>query len=219
MLFKKLAQATILALVFTLIVPFAYQASLPKTAIAATATGSSVITLNVTTGITINSTATSSTMSQTIGVGADNATASTTWIVRTNNVLGYTLSVNSTSTPAMRVDASTTIPNYVPAVANTPENWTVASGTYKFGYSAFGTRVPTATWGTDTDCNGTTINDWSPTLKYLDASTTARQIATFGATTTTAGDSATVCYAVQQSGSYIPSGVYQATIVATAVTL
>ncbi len=219
MVFKKIVQSILISSLLTFIFPFAYQASLPKTAIAATATGSSVITLNVTGGITITSTLPDSTMSQTIGVGADNATASTTWVVRTSNVLGYTLSLNATSSPAMK-NASSSVPNYTPTVLDTPESWSVASGTYEFGYSAFGPRVPTGTWGTDTDCNGTAINDWSPTLKYLNfATTTPRQIATYNSTTSVSGDSSTVCYSLQQSASYIPSGTYTATITATAVTL
>ena len=39
---------------------------------------------------------------------------------------------------------------------------------------------------------------------------------TRSATTTTAGIDTTVCYAVEQNTFYIPSGVYQATVVASA---
>lgn len=210
-----------LSLVITGLSPFGYQLILtgiiPQDAHAVTVTDQVVVTLTVDAGISITSPVDTS-MSQNLGVSANTATASTTWNVKTNNVLGYTLAVNASTSPAMQ-SSSSTIPDYTPAVANTPETWSVTSGTYEFGYSAFGSRVSTGTWGTDSDCNGATINDFSTGLKYQNFATATRQIATYSATTTTAGDDTTVCYAVQQNGSYIPSGTYTARITATAVTL
>lgn len=214
---RTLYKSVAASLVITALSPFGLQLLTPQTVQAVTATDQVVITLTVDAGISITSPADTS-MSQNLGVSANVATASTTWNVKTNNVLGYTLSVNASTSPAMQ-SASSTIPDYTPAVADTPELWSVSSGTYEFGYSAFGSRISTGAWGTDSDCNGATINDFSTTLKYQNFATTTRQIATHSATTTTSGDDATVCYAVQQNGSYIPSGTYTARVTATAVTL
>lgn len=213
---KNIFKTLSLSLVLTLIFPLLYQFFDAEKVVAATASDTVVITLNVTAGISISSPP-DTPMSQAIGVSADVATASSTWNVKTNSVGGYVLSVQASTNPAMQ-NASSTIPDYTPAVTDTPETWSVSSGTYEFGYSAFGPRVPTGTWGTDTDCNGATINDFSTSLKYQNLKTSDRQIASWTATTTTAGDNSTVCYAVQQNNSYIPSGTYTATVTATAVT-
>jgi hypothetical protein len=206
------------ALVALLASPLAYAAFESSAVDAASAPDSVVVTLNVQAGITISS-PDDTTMSQTIGVAADEATASTTWNVRTTNVAGYTLAVKASTDPAMQATATTTVPDYTPAVAATPETWSVGSGTAEFGFSAFGARVNTSTWGTDTDCSGATTHEPSAGLKYRDFDTTDINVSTHTSTTTSGGDDTKVCYAVEQNGFYLPSGTYTATITATATTL
>ncbi len=186
----------------------------PSLSDAAVATDNVVITLNVTSGITITSPV-DSTLSTTIGVSQNTAIGTTTWNVKTNNALGYTLQVNSTSTPAMQASGGLTITDYQTGAPNT---WTATSSNAYFGYSAFGTDTPTGTWGTGSLCYGS-VSVPSATLKYKGFTASLVTVATRAATTTTSGVDTTVCYAVEQNGSYIPSGTYQATIVATATTL
>jgi hypothetical protein len=216
---QRTTLATAVALLIAFVAsPFAYAAFEANEVSAVSVNDSVIVTLNVESGITITSPA-DTTMSQTIGVAADEATASTTWNVKTNNVSGYTIAVKASTAPAMQATATTTVPDYTPAVAATPETWSVGSGAAEFGFSAFGTRVSTGTWGTDTDCSGATTHEPSAGLKYRDFDTTDISIGSHTSTTTTAGDDTKVCYAVEQNGFYLPSGTYTATITATATTI
>lgn len=204
--------ATALAVVLS---PFGWAAVEPIVGHAVSASDEVLVTLTVEAGISITSPS-DETMSRNIGVSADTATGDTVWNVKTNNAAGYTLSVKATTSPAMH-NGSNSIDDYTPAVAATPETWSVSSGA-EFGFSAFGTDVPTGTWGTDSDCIAA-AHVPSAGLLYRDFDTSDIQIATRAATTTTAGVDSTVCFAVEQDTFYIPSGVYQASIVATASTL
>jgi hypothetical protein len=56
-------------------------------------------------------------------------------------------------------------------------------------------------------------------LKYKGFTTSPFTVASRAATTTFAGSATTVCYAAEQNNFFIPSGTYQATIVATATAL
>ncbi|MES2436808.1 MAG: hypothetical protein V4519_02255 [Patescibacteria group bacterium] len=182
----------------------------------ATADDTVIITLNVDAGISITSPADSS-MSTNLGVSVNKAIATTTWNVKTNNNLGYTLAVKASQDPAMQ-SAGDEVLDYTESVGGTPETWSVGASTAEFGYSAFGTDVPTGTWGTGSQCSST-VNANSTTLKYVGFSTSDKTIATRSSTTTPSGIDSTVCYAVEQNGFYIPSGTYTATITATATTL
>ncbi|MBP9771685.1 MAG: hypothetical protein KBD16_02050 [Candidatus Pacebacteria bacterium] len=175
-----------------------------------------IVTLNVDAGISITSPSDVS-MSQNLGVSADTAVGSAVWNVKTNNAAGYTLAVKATTSPALASGANS-VADYTPAVAATPETWSVSSGTAEFGFSAFGTHISTGTWGTDSDCIAA-AHVPSAGLKYRDFDTSDITIGTSAATTTTAGIDSTVCFAAEQDGFYIPSGTYQATVVATATTL
>lgn len=191
----------------------------PNLVDAATATDSVVVTLQVDTGITITSPA-DTTMSTALGAAVNTAIATTTWNVKTNNVLGYTLTVAASTNPAMRVSGSQYVNDF--ATTTTPELWsTIPTGRAEFGYSAFGTDVNTSTYGTATggvSCGATSTP--STTLKYRGFTTSASPtIATRSSTTTTSGVDTTLCYAVEQKGVYIDSGTYTATITATATTI
>ncbi|MBA3550990.1 hypothetical protein H0W32_02160 [Patescibacteria group bacterium] len=215
---KEIQKIVGLTLLLSILATLIYFGAEPQLTTAVAATDSVIITLTVDPGITITSPADAS-MSRNLGVSVNTAIATTIWNVKTNNSLGYTLAVKSTSTPAMRhANGTDMINNYTEAVATTPETWSVSSGSAEFGYSAFGTDVPTGTWGTDTDCIAA-AHVPSAGLKYVDMLTTDRTIATRASTTTPTGVDATVCYAVEQNGFYIPSGTYTATITATATTL
>ncbi len=214
---RKFYEIVAFALVLTILSPFAYQSLQVDTAIAAATSASNtiVVTLTVLSDITITA-ATNTTMSRNLDSVANTAVATSSWTVRTNAGGGYILYVRASSTPAMN-SATSSIANYAPGGTDVPELWNPGAGTAVFGYSAFGTKVPTATWGTGAVCSGGTGNDPSTTLKYQNFKTTDRAIASSTATTTTAGETATVCYAVEQKGIYIPSGTYNATITATAI--
>lgn len=190
----------------------------PLTTWAATATDTVLINQSVTTGISISApadvTMTALTTSQNTAVG------SAIWTVTTNNATGYSLTVYAGAAPAMvRSGGGGNIVDYTPAVAETPETWSVSSAA-EFGFSARGTDVNTSTYGTDSDCiNGADVP--SATLKWRDFDLTgsADQIATAAAQTTTSGTASTMCVATEQAGTFAASGSYTATITATATTL
>ena len=177
-----------------------------------------VVTLFVGSGATITVDNTTAPLSTNISLTQNTATASSTFTVSTSDILGYTLKLNATSTPAMQ-NASSTIPDFgtSPALYSS----ILPSGQYGFGFSVYSTSspsdVPTATWGTQTGgCGGG--NAPSTSLKYrgfLGASQII--VASSNATTTTSGDVVVVCYVAGQNNAFIPSGSYNATVVATAL--
>jgi hypothetical protein len=213
-LFSKVVALTLLTVIAVgSLVTFAE----PERVGAVSASDSVIVTLNVESGIAITSPP-DTTMSTSLGVTADTAVATTTWNVRTNNNAGYSMTLHASTFPAMKSGS-----NYVDDYATTtmPSVWSVASGNAKFGFSVFGTDVSTATWGTGSFCNGAATSTPSSTLKYYGFSVAAHatSTATRSSTTTPSGIDTVVCYAVEQDGMYIPSGVYTATITATATTL
>ena len=199
----------------TVALSFLIFSAFPQLTDAAVAMNSVVITLNVQTGISITAPGNSN-MSTVIGIAQNSAVGTTTWSVITNNVLGYTLAVNATSAPAMQQASSTSIADYQ---TGSPNTWSVAANAAAFGYSGFGTDVPTVVWGSGTSCSAATSTPNS-SLNYKGFTTSPFTVAQRASTTTQAGVPTTICYAAAQGTSYfIPSGTYYATIVATATTL
>ncbi len=172
-----------------------------------------VVSLTVDSGITITSPA-DTTLAPNLGVAANSAIGSTTWNVKTNDPDGYGLTVRASTTPALRTAGGIGIANYTPAVPGTPDTWDVPGGVVEFGYSAYGTDVSTATWGTGSSCGSSGTP--SGTQKYNGFATTTFTVATRNATTTTSGIDTIVCYAVEQDTVYAAAGTYTADITATA---
>ncbi len=217
--YKKIVALTLIVFVLG-IAGFSYLE--PQTVIAQTTCAggvacqdSVIVTLNVTAGITISNPADTS-MSTNLGVATNVAVGTTTWNVKTNSSTGYTLTLAASTNPAMK-SGSNSISDY--ATTTNPSLWSVGANTSKFGFSVNGTDVNTTTWGTGNFCNGASTSTVSTTLKYYGFYTTATTTASRAATTTTSGIDTNVCYAVEQNGFYIPSGVYTATITATATTI
>lgn len=182
---------------------------------AATATDDIIVTLDVTAGITISAGA-DVTMSPNLGVASNSSIGSSSWTVRTNAVNGYSLTITSLTNPALKSGVNS-FADYTEAVAGTPDVWSIASGDKEFGYSAFGTDTPTATWGTGASCGSGGVP--TATLKFNGASTANDAIATRSTVTPTSGIATTICFAAEQKDVYAPSGTYTATITATALTL
>ena len=204
---------------FLFVTSLAYFGTSPVIAQVYSASDTVVITLNVVAGISISSPS-DVTMSQSLGVSANTAVASTTWTVITNNVTGYNLTVKATSSPAM-ANATSSVSDYQ---TSSPNTWSVSNGTSKFGFSAYGTDVNTSDWGSAGAglCQSTsTAHVPSASLKYLGftTSTSSPVVATRASVTPTSGNATTLCYAVEQNGIFIDSGVYTATVIATAVTI
>lgn len=177
-----------------------------------------VVTLNVETGITISK-EDDVTMLPTLGIASDTSIGQTSWTVKTNNVAGYNLNVKASSSPAM-VHSNTvnSFADYSETSSGVPETWSVGTGAYEFGFSAYGDDVSDVTWGTGTSC-GTSSTISTNSLNYLGFETTDKTIATRSTVTPNLGVETNVCFAAEQKDVYAPSGTYTATITATAVTL
>ncbi|MFA6000304.1 MAG: hypothetical protein WC783_05020 [Candidatus Paceibacterota bacterium] len=186
-----------------------------ETADAATATDNVIVTLDVTTGITISDGA-DVTMAPNIGVASDGSIGSSSWIVKTNAVNGYTLAVKASASPAL-VSGLNSFADYTEGTLGVPEVWSISAGTKEFGYSAYGTDTATATWGTSLSCGAAGVP--AGAQKYVGFQTTDKTIATRASVTPTSGITTTICFAAAQNAIYAPSGTYTATITATATTL
>ncbi len=186
-----------------------------ETVIAATATDNVIVTLDVTTGITISNGA-DVTMVPNIGVASDGSIGTSSWVVKTNAVNGYTLAVKASASPAL-VSGPNSFADYTETVLGTPEAWSIASSTKEFGYSAYGTDTATGTWGTAASCGAGGVPNVAQ--KYVGFQTTDKTIATRASVTPTSGITTNICFAAAQNAIYAPSGTYTATITATATTL
>lgn len=216
MVLKKELNKKIAITLFTLFVFSVFQFySIVKTVFAATATDDVVVTLDVTAGITISDGA-NVTMVPNIGIAADSSIGSSSWLVKTNALNGYTLAVKASTTPALQSGAES-FADYTEAVAGTPEAWSVGAGAKEFGYSAYGTDTSTGTWGTAATCGAAGVPDASQ--NYVGFSLSDKTIATRAAVTPTTGITTTICFAAEQNAIYAASGTYTATITATATTL
>ena len=174
-----------------------------------------IVTLNVVTGITISDGA-DVTMSPSLGITSDTSIGETSWIVKTNNFSGYKLDVKASTAPAL-ANATDSFADYSETVLGTPETWSVGSGDYEFGFSAYGDDVADGTWGTGVGC-GTHTTISTNNLNYLGFKTTDKTIATRNSVTPNTGVQTNVCFAAEQKDVYAPPGTYTATITATALT-
>jgi hypothetical protein len=207
--FKKVFTASLASLMILQMLYFVVE---PSFAIAAAVTDNVLVTLTVDSGITITSPA-DVVMAPNIGISANGSIGSATWNVKTNRTSGYTLALKASSAPAL-VSGGNSFADYTETVANAPEVWSVGSGAKEFGYSVYGTDSSTTTWGTGTSCGSAGVP--TGTQKYVSFKTTDATVATRAAVTLTTGVDTTVCFAAQQNTVYAPSGVYTATVTATA---
>ena len=140
------------------------------------------------------------------------ATNSATWNIKTNNFSGYSLSWQA-STAAM-TSSTDTVAAYTPAIASTPETWSVASTDSEWGahLGSASTTVNTTTWGAlDTYAGG----------KWLNVNNTASfTIASRATKTLSTGDDEIVHFGAEiGASSFQPTGTYTVNVTMTAVTL
>ena len=190
----------------------------PSQLTAATATTTSSVTLTVDEEISISASG-GTTLSPNVGVSQDSSVGSSVWTVTTNSTAGYTLEFTTSQANALIsgsdyfTDISTT----------TPINWdiAVATSTYVWGYSAYGTHVATSTWGNAAACGTAGASTFSTSLSYGGFATTTTNAPTVASTaseTGVSGATTTLCVAVEQDAVFAPSGSYSATVTGTATT-
>lgn len=208
-IFRKILSVVLLVVIIFQVYLFA------EHVIAVDDTDGVVVTLTVDSGITISD-GSNVTMAPNIGVSADGAIGSSSWVVRTNNTTGYSLAVKASASPAL-VSGANSFADYTELVDGTPEVWDVSAGAKEFGYSAYGTDTDTGVWGTSSSCGAAGVP--AAAQNYVGFTTSNIDIATRATVTPTTGITTNICFAAEQDTIYAASGVYTATITATATTL
>jgi len=202
-----------LSLVSSMLLSVSYMILEPVVVSALSDSDAVEVTLTVDSGITISNGA-DVIMDPNLGISANKSTGASSWLVKTNHATGYSLAVKASSSPAL-VSGSNSFTDYTDT-GDVPEAWSVATGDKEFGYSVFSsdTDTPDATWGDGSSCgtSGTIPTD----LKYVGMKTTDNIIATRSTVTPVDGVTTNICFAAEQNGVYAASGVYKATITATA---
>lgn len=177
-----------------------------------------LVTLTVDSGITISN-GENVIMAPNLGIESNSSMGESFWIVRTNNITGYYLSVRADADPALQTIDGKTIEDYTETDDGVPEPWSVPASTKEFGFSAYGADTPTATWGTSLSCGSSLSGLPATNQNYVGFKTTDQEIARKGIPTFTEGVKTTICFEAEQDTVYATPGVYTANITATAVTL
>jgi hypothetical protein len=176
---------------------------------------SMIVTLTVDDGVAISAAA-DATMSPNLSITNSKATGASKWSVVTNNAGGYELTVLASASPAL-VKIAPNADNFGD-YTGTGSTWAVTTGNKEFGFSAFGADNSTQTTG---DCGlyalGVGGDPSATLLKYQAFSnTTATTIASSTAVTSADGTDTNICFGAEQNGVFAKSGIYHATITATA---
>jgi len=151
------------------------------------------------------------------GLSGGSSEGTMSWTVTTDNGAGYSMSIASSTTPALK-SAVDSIADYVPAGANPDYNFTNAASSSSFGFSPEGTETSGRFKDNGSQCN---IGALETSGKCWDGlSTTPKVIA--GSTTSNmpTGGVVTARFRAESGANHIQtSGVYNVTITATAITL
>jgi len=151
------------------------------------------------------------------GINGEASEGTIFWQVTTDNSAGYSMSIKSTTTPAL-TSGSNSFADYTPSGADPDYNFSIASTTSAFGFSPEG--VDTNTRFKD---NGIICNTGSGEVsgKCWDGLSTSPKTA-FQRTTSNqpSGSTVTVRFRAESGANNIqPAGSYSAPIIVTAITL
>jgi hypothetical protein len=139
------------------------------------------------------------------------------WIVTTDNTAGYTMSIASSTTPALK-SAIDSLDDYAPAGANPDYNFTNPSNTSSFGFSPEGTEAIARFRDNGSVCNTGSLET---TAKCWDGlSTTPKIMAGSTSSNMPSGSTVTSRFRAESGTNHIQtSGQYNVTIIVTATTL
>lgn len=195
------------------------------------ATDSFTITQQVTSELSFKTAPNNVTMTPSIpGLTGGTALGTSTFNIATNNPTGYNVTIQFSSTTAMRNESATSssvIHNYTPSVGGTPDyNFSVGANTGEFGYTVNDVTSPTAISSLFKDngsaCNGGFTGTTVGKCWYNVANaTTPVTIINDATSTASTGATSTVVFQVQITSNPSPAietGFYQATATLTAVT-
>lgn len=146
-------------------------------------------------------------------------TGVTTWTVITGNTTGFTLTLNASTSPAMKLDGTYNFSDYSPTATSTPDyTWTSpASSQAEFGYTVEpATAADTIAKFKD---NGTICGTGSGNTAdscWYNASVTPETIINRSSDTLVTGEIETVKFRTESNAKYLREGAYVADITVTA---
>lgn len=151
------------------------------------------------------------------GINGEASEGTIFWQVTTDNIAGYSMSIASTTTPALK-SGSDSFDDYTPSGANPDYNFSILSTTSAFGFSPEGTDVSVRFKDNSSVCN---VDTTETTAKCWDGlSTTPKTIFQRGTSNQPTGTTATVRFRAESGPDHIqPAGSYSAPITITAITL
>ncbi len=150
------------------------------------------------------------------GLVGGTSSATTSWTVITDNSAGYTLTIEATSSPALRANGGAFFQDYVPATANPDYAFSVNSASSTFAFSSEGAHIPARFKDNGSACNTGSGN--TPDTCYVGLSTTPQIIAESQSANAPGGTDTIGRFTAGIGASKIQdSGVYRATIIVTAI--
>ena len=139
------------------------------------------------------------------------------WTVVTDNPAGYSMSIASTTTPALK-SAVDSLSDYVPAGSDPDYNFTNLPANSSFGFSPEGTDVATRFKDNGSICNTGTSETSAKCWDGL--STTPKIIAVSSVSNHPSGSVVTARLRAESGANHVQtSGVYNITLIATATAL
>lgn len=151
------------------------------------------------------------------GVSGGNSTGQSSWTITTDDPAGYQLTVQATSTPAMR-SASSSVPDYVPAGSDPDFNFTYLSTASVFGFSPEGMDIISRFKDNGSICNSGSSD--TADRCWDGFSTTPKVIAQSAAANHPNGTATTIKYEVGIGTNKIQdAGTYQSSVIVTATAL
>ena len=151
------------------------------------------------------------------GIAGEGTEGTVSWQVTTDNFAGYTISIETTTTPAL-TSAQDSFANYTPSGADPDYTFSIASSASEFGFSPEGTDTNSRFKDNGSACN-TGFGEVS--AKCWDGlSTSAQTIAGKTSSNHPSGSAVNVRFRAESGSAHIQtSGSYSSTIIVTAVVL
>ena len=151
------------------------------------------------------------------GINGEASEGTMFWQVTTDNSAGYSMTIESTTTPALK-SGSNSFDDYTPSGADPHYNFSIVSTTSAFGFSP---EVTDTGVRFKDNCSACNINVGETSSKCWDGLSTSPKVIFQRATANhPSGTTATVRFRAESGADHIqPAGSYSAPIVITAITL
>jgi hypothetical protein len=151
------------------------------------------------------------------GLSGGSSEGTISWTVLTDNTAGYYMTVNSSTTPALK-SAQDVVDDYIPAGANPDYNFVNPSNTSSFGFTPEGADIAPRFKDNGSVCNTGSSDTASKCWDSL--STIPKQIVNRTTSNIPSGSVTTLRLRAESGVDHVQtSGAYSATITVTAVTL